>query len=70
MSKDKIPFPTGLIAIVFLNNFKYLDVEYGLIPAHLNLKTSRVLVFCSICFSCCLFGGVVLLRIRKDHVFY
>lgn len=49
MSKDKITFPTGLITIVFINNFKYLDVEYGLIPAHLNLKT------CWMCFILCVF---------------
>lgn len=59
MSKDKITFPTGLITIVFINNFKYLDVEYGLIPAHLNLKTCWMPVFRSLCFSCWLFGGLL-----------
>lgn len=52
MSRDKIPFPTDLIIIGFINNLKYLDVEYGLIPTHLSLKTSWVPVFCSLCFSC------------------
>lgn len=50
MSKDKILFPTDLITIVFINNLKYLDVEYGLIPAHLNLKTSWLPMFCSLWF--------------------
>lgn len=69
MSKDKTTFPTGLITIVFINNFKYLYIKYGLIPEHLNLKTIWVPVFCSV-FFLLIVWGFVSLRKRKDHVFY